>query len=233
MKITTDTTKIQFLVFMGAVITLCVIAGIIVGVAGKPTVASAEEMTTVQTSEYITEEIEEITTDTTEPVEEVETEEESTTVEDGFTYYEIPEVCTKYGGSFPEELQHYAWEICKERELDFSILVALIERESGYKQDATGDNGDSKGYMQIQEKWHYARMKEEGATDLYNPYENIRVGLSYLDELYEKYGSWNLALMAYNMGETKAKKSWDKGIYETDYSRYIERRAEAIKQELN
>lgn len=228
MRITTNTTKIQFFVFMGAVITLSVIAGIIVGVAGKPTVASAEDMTTVQESEYMTE-TEEITT---EPVE-IETEEESTTVEDGFTYYEIPEVCTQYGGSFPEELQRYAWEICEERELDFSILVALIERESGYKQDATGDNGDSKGYMQIQEKWHYARMEEEGATDLYNPYENIRVGLSYLDDLYEKYGSWNLALMAYNMGETRAKNSWDKGIYETDYSRYIERRAEEIKQELN
>lgn len=32
-----------------------------------------------------------------------------------------------------------------------------------------------KGYMQIYEKWHTERMEAEGVTDLFNPYQNIRV----------------------------------------------------------
>ena len=150
----------------------------------------------------------------------------------GIRYYDIPEAYKGAGGSLPEEIQEYLWDQCKERELNYYIALALIERESGYRADASGDKGKSKGYMQVQERWHRERMKAESATDLFNPYDNIRVGLSFLDDLYEKYYCWNFALMAYNMGESKAEKLWNGGTFETEYSRYIQDRAEEIKQEL-
>lgn len=152
--------------------------------------------------------------------------------EGGFRYYTISEEYKATGGCFPEVVQEYLWCLCQEREIDYYIMIALIERESGYQHDASGDGGGSKGYMQIAQKWHEERMAEEGAEDLYNPYQTLRVGLNLVDELYERYGDWGKVLMCYNMGESLAKEYWDRGEYSTDYSRGIIGRAQEIEQEL-
>lgn len=153
--------------------------------------------------------------------------------EDGFRFYEIPEEYSREGGCFPEVVQVYLWSLCKEREIDYYTVVALIERESGYKYDAAGDGGKSKGYMQIGERWHKERMAEEGVEDLYNPYGNIRVGLNFLQSLSDRYldnSGISCVLMAYNMGESTAKSFWADGVYSTAYTRGILARADEIKQ---
>lgn len=155
--------------------------------------------------------------------------------EEGFTYYEIPEEYTRYGGMFPEVAQVYLWSICRDAGVDYYTVLALIEKESGYRYNNTGDNGASKGLMQINEQWHLERMEDCGATDLYNPFDNMRVGVSFLAEIQDKYleGSGaHCVLMVYNMGATGAKKCWDKGIYSTAYTKTITARAQEIKQEL-
>lgn len=155
--------------------------------------------------------------------------------EQGFTYFEIPEEYKRSGGMFPEVAQVYLWSISRNAGVDYYTVLALIERESGYKYDSTGDNGNSKGLMQIYEKWHLDRMEEYGATDLYNPYDNMRVGVDFLAEIQGNYlesGGEACVLMAYNMGATTAKKWWDKGVYSTDYTRGILQRAQEIKQDL-
>lgn len=155
--------------------------------------------------------------------------------EEGFRYYEIPEEYAREGGCFPEVVQVYLWCLCKERDIDYYMVVALIERESDYKWDAVGDGGNSLGYMQIGQKWHEERMLEEGVADLLNPYGNIRVGLNFIQELNDRYlesSGANCVLMVYNMGESQAKSWWAKGVYSTEYSRGILARAEEIKQEL-
>lgn len=96
-------------------------------------------------------------------------------------------------------------------------------------------NGNSKGYMQIYEKWHTERMEAEGVTDLFNPYQNIRVGLNCLREIQDKYlasSGENCVLMVYNMGESTAKKLWAKDIYSSAYSREVIARAQELRQEL-
>jgi hypothetical protein len=155
--------------------------------------------------------------------------------EQGWRYYDIPRSYKMAGGMFPEVAQVYLWCICKEAGVDYYMALALIERESGYKYDATGDNGNSKGLMQIQEKWHKDRMKAVGANDLYNPYENMRVGVNFLKELQDRYldnSGEHCVLMAYNMGASGARKLWVKGIYSTAFTRYIIQRAQEIKQEI-
>lgn len=155
--------------------------------------------------------------------------------EEGFKYYEIPQEYKDAGGVFPEVVQVYLWCECKEYGVDYYTALALIELESGYKWDKTGDNGNSKGYMQIYEKWHIERMDAEGVTDLYNPYQNIRVGLNYLREIQDKYLSSsgeNCVLMVYNMGESTAKKLWKDKIYSSEYSRSVLKRAQELRQEL-
>lgn len=155
--------------------------------------------------------------------------------EEGFKYYEIPQEYKDAGGAFPEVVQVYLWCECKEYGVDYYTVLALIEIESGYKWDKTGDNGNSKGYMQIYEKWHTERMDAEGVTDLYNPYQNIRVGLNYLREIQDKYLSSsgeNCVLMVYNMGESTAKKLWKDKIYSSEYSRSVLKRTQELRQEL-
>lgn len=89
--------------------------------------------------------------------------------------------------------------------------------------------------MQIYEKWHTERMEAEGVTDLFNPYQNIRVGINCLREIQAKYlasSGENCVLMVYNMGESGAKKLWAKDIYSSAYSREVIARAQELRQEL-
>lgn len=154
--------------------------------------------------------------------------------ESGFMYYQIPQEYIDEGGCFPEVVQAYLWCLCEEKEINYYVVVALIERESRYQWDASGDNGNSKGYMQIYEKWHRERMEQENVTDLYNPYGNIRVGLNFLQELTGGgvNADYHYVLMSYNMGESKAKQFYKNGVYSTDYSTGILQRAQEIQQEL-
>jgi hypothetical protein len=155
--------------------------------------------------------------------------------EKGWKYYEIPSSYTMYGGMFPEVAQVYLWCICEEAGVDYYTALALIERESGYRYDAIGDSGNSKGLMQIQEKWHTERMEALGVTDLYNPYANMEVGVNYLKEIQDRYlasSGEHCVLMVYNMGYSRANELWAEGVYSTAYTRQILQRAQEIKQEL-
>lgn len=76
---------------------------------------------------------------------------------DGFVFYEIPEEYDRTGGYFPEKMQVYTYCVCKRYGVRYDLVVALIEKESGYKFDEVGDDGHSIGYMQIYEEWHKDR----------------------------------------------------------------------------
>lgn len=156
---------------------------------------------------------------------------------EGFVYYDIPEKFKDAGGYLPEIVQVYTYSLCEQYDVPYSVVLALIEKESWYKYNANGDDGKSKGYMQIYQKWHEERMEKVGCDDLMNPYGNIAVGIDYLAELTEKYEDIRLVLMFYNRGsrnkyETGALDLWEKGIYETEYSKYILERAAEIEKEL-
>lgn len=153
--------------------------------------------------------------------------------EDGFKYYEIPEQYAAAGGYFPEKMQVYTFCLCKQEGVRYALIVAMIERESGYKYDCIGDNGQSAGYMQIMEKWHYDRMEELNCDDLMNPYQNVKVGIDLMKELIDKYGTIQDALTAYNYGERGARVNmWNKGIYVNEYNTQIMNRMHEIEEEL-
>lgn len=63
--------------------------------------------------------------------------------EDGFVFYEIPEEYSRTGGYFPEKMQVYTYCVCKQYGVRYDLVVALIEKESGYKFDKVGDDGHS------------------------------------------------------------------------------------------
>ena len=102
-----------------------------------------------------------------------------------------------------QDLQDYIIRECDAKGIDPAIVMAMIDRESEYKADTIGDNGNSFGLMQIQPKWHTERMERLGCTDLLDPYHNVRVGVDYLCEMLNKYGDMAKALVAYNQGQYK------------------------------
>lgn len=100
-----------------------------------------------------------------------------------------------------------------------------------YKFDKVGDGGQSKGYMQIYEKWHTDRMKRLNCTDLMNPYQNVRVGIDFLSYLLKKYGTVQDALAAYNYGEKGAREHlWSNGVYVYSYNSAIMQKMKEIEE---
>ena len=76
-----------------------------------------------------------------------------------------------------------------------------------------------------------------GATDLKNPYQNVRVGIDYMAELLGQYQT-SVAVSAYNRGArndsgTGALDLADKGQYQTEYSEKVLNRAAEIEKELS
>lgn len=152
---------------------------------------------------------------------------------DGFVFYQIPEEYKKTGGELPEDVQRYTYELCKEVGIRYALILAMIEKESGYKQDCIGDNGESVGYMQVMQKWHEQEITNLGITDISDPYENIRFGVCYMKKLIDRYGTIQDALTVYNYGETGANEyMWSNGIYVYSYNTEIIQRMKGIEEEL-
>lgn len=125
--------------------------------------------------------------------------------------------------------QSYIDEKCKSYGLSTNVVMGVLKKESSFKTQTMGDRGEAYGLMQVQKKWHRARMNKVGATDLLNPYDNVSVGIDYLAELYKANNkNWHKTLMAYNGGQAYANRRTS-----TYYSRKVMEYAEQFKKERN
>lgn len=120
----------------------------------------------------------------------------------------------------PEEQQEFVFFLCKGYNVDFTLVMALIQQESSFNPNVVSPTNDY-GYMQINAINHEWLTKTIGVTDYLDPYQNIRAGVFVLRKLIERYQDTNMVLMAYNMGETGASRLWEKGIFSTDYTQDI------------
>lgn len=82
-------------------------------------------------------------------------------------------------------------------DLDPIIVQAVMQCESNYIPTIQSRVG-AVGLMQVIPKYHARRMSKYGLTDIWDPYTNIVVGMDFLNESYQKYGSYYSALKAYN-----------------------------------
>lgn len=125
-----------------------------------------------------------------------------------------------------EELEEYIEVICEPRNICPELIEATIERESRWNPNAV--NGDCMGLMQISERWHRERMERLGVTDLFEPYDNILVGVDYMAELFEKYEDTGMVLMVYH-GEKNAVEKASSGEI-SDYADWILCRSEELER---
>lgn len=120
----------------------------------------------------------------------------------------------------PEEEQEFVFYLCSGYNMDFTFVMALIQRESNFDPSAISKTNDY-GYMQINVQNHEWLTETLGVTDYTDPYQNIRAGVFVLWKLFERYQDAERVLMAYNMGENGAGRLWDKGIFTTDYTQEV------------
>lgn len=109
------------------------------------------------------------------------------------------------------EIQRGIFDICERYNVAFELVMAVIMQESSYRADCVGDNGNSIGLMQIQPKWHSELMAELGVTNLYDPLQNVEVGVAIMAMHFERYGEAYDALMAYNGGASYANRMIEAG----------------------
>lgn len=145
--------------------------------------------------------------------------EEKEADEDQFIIYDV---------DLSEDIQKHIFTECEGKGICPEMVIAMIERESRCDSAQVGDNGKSKGLMQIQERWHKARMERLGCSDLLNPYENITVGIDYLTELQGNNPDITWVLMAYNGGPAYANKNSKLGKV-SEYAESILKRTEELK----
>lgn len=133
-----------------------------------------------------------------------------------------------YDVPLSEELQAYLYEACMESGVPFEIAVALIGNESGYQTDIISKTNDY-GLMQINRSNHEWLKEEVGVEDFLDPEENITAGIYILAGFFESYENPHMALMAYNMGESGARKQWNNGIYHSAYSLRVMGRVDELR----
>lgn len=85
--------------------------------------------------------------------------------------------------------------------IDTALVHAVISAESSYDPDAVSSKGAA-GLMQLMPATAY----RYGASNRFNPVQNVYAGVRYLNDLLNRFNSLVLALAAYNAGENAVEK---------------------------
>ena len=164
-----------------------------------------------------------------ERIDEMEVPEASTELE---MIEEIEEIQPRINCRLDDETQQMIVEKCAEYNIDFAFTMAVMFRESSFRPNVISSDGSDYGLMQINKINHERLSEELGITNFLDPEQNVTAGLYMLQDLFEKYEDPAKVLMAYNMGETGAKRYWNKGIYSTDYAEDILQQADIYNAEI-
>ncbi|MGI6106622.1 MAG: transglycosylase SLT domain-containing protein [Lachnospiraceae bacterium] len=101
------------------------------------------------------------------------------------------------------ELTYYTIQLCNQYGIDYSVVFSVMYQESRFNANAVAASGSgATGLMQIIPQYAAARMAKLGVTNLFDPAQNILVGVDMLAEYYYSTGSWTAALTMYRYGTT-------------------------------
>jgi len=114
------------------------------------------------------------------------------------------------------------WEECAKRKIDPLLVLALIQVESGFQYTAMSPVG-ARGIMQIMPDTARSLTHSVGGEygirpaaftpeALDDPLLNIRLGVSYLHDLKNRFQDLNLTLSAYNFGPAELQNRLDNNL---------------------
>ena len=104
------------------------------------------------------------------------------------------EAVPKFRGNYKGKYLEVAKAAAKKHGIPEDLFLRLVQRESGWNHMAVSHKGAT-GLAQLMP----GTAKKLG-VDINDPHENLEGGARYLKMMYDKFGSWKLALAAYNAG---------------------------------
>lgn len=122
---------------------------------------------------------------------------------------------SSYNVPLSEDVRKYTELLCLENGIAPEVLYAMMAISSNYETTHTSPSGQI-GLLQL--KTEYAEA--HGATNLYDPYQNISVGVEVLSEYMTKYpDDLSKALMAFDFRDEEAdvEDFWAIGIDSTGF----------------
>ena len=108
-----------------------------------------------------------------------------------------------YTGKYKGPYLDMARSAAQRHNVPEDLFLKLVQQESGFNAKAVSPKG-ALGLAQLMP----ATAKVLG-VDPHDPYENLDGGARYLAEQYRAFGSWRLALAAYNAGPAAVQKYGD------------------------
>ena len=118
------------------------------------------------------------------------------------------------------DIQRYIYELSSAEEVEFALVIAMIDTESNFDADCISKTSDY-GLMQINKSNHKWLKEAYNITDFLDPEQNVLCGIMMISDYVDKFDTYHKALMAYNMGETRARNLITKGTVSSKYSRKV------------
>jgi soluble lytic murein transglycosylase-like protein len=106
----------------------------------------------------------------------------------------VAEVVPGYRGSYKGEYLEVAKAAARKHGVPEDLFLRLVQQESGWNAVAVSVKGAT-GLAQLM-----PGTAEKLGVDINDPEENLDGGARYLRMMYDQFGSWKLALAAYNAG---------------------------------
>ena len=105
-----------------------------------------------------------------------------------------------YNGKYRGRYMGMAKDAARRHGVPEGLFLRLVQQESGWKASARSHKG-AIGLAQLM-----PGTARTLGVDPHDPYENLDGGALYLAQQYRKFGSWRLALAAYNAGPAAVQK---------------------------
>lgn len=117
---------------------------------------------------------------------------------------------------YPKQYEEYVYKYSEELKIDPLLTFAIIKTESNFKENTVSRSGAT-GLMQLMDTTAEEQAQKLGIDYtkemLYNPEENIKLGLYYFDTLLTYFNdNYILAFVAYNAGLGNTQKWIDEGL---------------------
>ncbi|MES2664859.1 MAG: lytic transglycosylase domain-containing protein [Pseudomonadota bacterium] len=107
---------------------------------------------------------------------------------------DITEAAPRYRGNYKGAFLEVAKAAARKHGVPEDLFLRLVQQESGWNPGAVSTAGAT-GLAQLMP----ATARKLG-VDISDPNQNLEGGARYLSMMYNKFGSWRLALAAYNAG---------------------------------
>ncbi len=119
---------------------------------------------------------------------------------DGETVTASNEAVPRYSGRYKGEHLEHARVVARKHGVPEDLFLRLVQQESGWNARAVSHKGAT-GLAQLMP----GTAKLLG-VDINDPKDNLEGGARYLKMMHKKFGSWKLALAAYNAGPAAVEK---------------------------